>query len=506
MNRRSLGALAIVIIFLMIVVATAGLDNLPRDVRNSIGAASSKLNADQTELAQNRDYINRALSAEPVLFRVKARAYRDRLQQDSACLATAATQLATLEQIRKQNRRQDADKARAGLAKFDSQQQRCVTDTADMRAEAERWIQYKQELPKRLAAMKASYESLHAFDVDAAVAPAKKAMVDWPSKQTDLENRIAQLRSLKQQGEQAWDSTAQLRAAAESRPQSGNVPGDFDYATFFQKADAIDTASRQLKESAASVDQLAAQLYTSWDKMLVDADDNHGAREKVKFVRTKYPDSTLMNGQVSTEEKWTEVDSAALRNAEKSVGMVVERKPAGKYDSEAEHVVQPPAYAYVAPPGQSNAYGSWNNGVWSWLPQYLILRSVLNASRGPITTGDYYAYDQARRRGEVFYGRNDEFRWRHSPRTVPSGGSSGGILGRARDWANSRSNGTVTVPSSRAKPSWGSGAFGGSKYQSRGSYSGSKYQSRGSFGGFGSRSYSRGLGGAMRSFGRGGRR
>ena len=174
MNRRSLGALAIVIIFLMIVVATAGLDNLPRDVRNSISAASAKLKADQTELAQNRDYINHALAAEPVLFRTKAPVYRDRLQQDAACLAAAAAQLTTLEQIRKQNRREDADKARAELAKFDSQQKQCVTDASDMRAEAERWIQYKQELPQRLAAMKASYESLHAFDVDAAVAPAQE--------------------------------------------------------------------------------------------------------------------------------------------------------------------------------------------------------------------------------------------------------------------------------------------------------------------------------------------
>ena len=282
------------------------------------------------------------------------------------------------------------------------------------------------------------------------------------------------------------------------------MSGDFDYATFFQKADAVDTASRQLKDSANTVDQLAAQLYTSWDKMLVDVDDNHGAREKVKFVRTKYPDATLANGQVSSEEKWVEVDSAALRNAEKSVGMIVERKPAGKYDSEAEHVVQPPAYAYVAPPGQSNAYGAWNNGVWSWLPQYLILRSVLNASRGPITTGDYYAYDQARRRGEVFYGRNDEFRWRHSPRTVPSGG--GGILGRARDWANSRSNGTVEF---RAPVRGHRGVAADSA--ARSIRAAARIRDRGIDREARSADSDRGrtradLAGAMRSFGRGGRR
>ncbi len=519
MNRRSLGALAIVIVLLMIFVATAGLDNLPRNLRTSIAAAASSLDSQRTEYTNNRDFVARSLTDEPVLFRTKAAEFHQRLEKDNACLAAAATELATLQQLGKQNRRADAPKVETELARFKSQRKGCAQDASNLRAEAERWIRYKRELPQRLADMKSNYEALHAFDVDAALAPAKKAEIDWPGKRDDIEARATQLKALKTQGEHAWESAAALRSEAESHNLA-----NFDYATFFQNADRVDQTSRQLKEGANSIDQLAAQLYTSWDKLLLDVDDNHGLREKVRVVKTKYKDATLAGGEASSEERWEEAEAARKPDAEKSVGMVIARKPAGKYDSEVERVVQPPAIAYVAPPGQSNSYGSWQNGVWNWLPQYLILSHLLNASRGPITAPDYEGYYQARRRGEIFYGRGDGYQWWHGSRTTPSVGSGGsggsgaggGILGRAREWANSRSSGgTSSGPTDfykeRPKTYSNGGGYSGSQYQNRGSYSGSRYQSRGGYspgGSFGSRSYSRGGGfsGGGRSFGRGGGR
>src|SRR6266496_4317346 len=93
MNRRSLGALAIVIILLMVIVATAGLDNLPRGIRSSIKAAATQSEADRAKLAQDRDYINRALVDEPALFRTKQVDYHERLKKDTACLASAASEV-----------------------------------------------------------------------------------------------------------------------------------------------------------------------------------------------------------------------------------------------------------------------------------------------------------------------------------------------------------------------------------------------------------------------------
>lgn len=489
MNRRSLGALAAVIIILMAIVATAGLDNLPRDVRSAIAAAARRVEADRAQLSDHRSFVERAVRDEPALFRTKSSDYPARLSNSEKCLAQASAELAALQQIAGENRRSDAAKAREGLKKV-QEAESCAQDAAAVRREAEQWLSYKRELPARLQAMTASYEALRSFDVDAEAPAAAKAMTDWPDKAADLRARLDRLKERKAEGETIWQNTALLRAAAPSNP------AEFDYATFFQSADRMDHLARETREGAAAVNDLAGQLYVAWDKLLLDVDKSHDPPGKIRLVQTKFPDASLTNGQVTSDERWENV-AARLNDAEDGVGMVVERKAAGKYDSEAERVVEPPAYARIAPPGQSNAYGSWQNGSWHWLPQYLILSQLLNMNRGPIVYNDYNAYEQARRRGEVFYGRNNEYRWRHSPRTT----GGGGVLDRVRDWSARQSRDSSGGGFYRERPkSWGSSGYGGSQYQNRGTYSGSRFQSRGG-------SYSRGaFGGAARSFGRFGRR
>jgi hypothetical protein len=480
MNRRSLGVLAIIIIFLMAIVATAGLDNLPRQLRNSVSSASAQFDGDRSTFAKNREFVEHAIQNDPALFRTKAEGWRSRLAADQARLEAAASELKTLQQLAKENRRTDAGKVSTALAKFQAGRDAALRDAADARADAERWLQYKKDLPGRLEAMRSSFDALRSFDVDAAVQPARKAMVDWPAKQSDLQSRIDALNAVRSSGEAAWNASAPLRSAAEA----GRLD-DFDYATFFQQADRVDAAARELKEGAQSLNTLAAQLYVNWDKLLLEVDAD-AANEKIRIVRTKYPDATLAGGETTSEEHWEKMDAAQARETERNVGMVVAHKPVGKYDSEAERSAQPPAYAYVAPPGQSNAYGMWSGGVWHWLPQYIILSHLLNSSRGAITSGDFYSYRDARRRGEVFRGwsRPSARGWSWSERSRPSSSGAG--------WYKER-----------PKRSWGVGGFSGSQYRSRGGFAGSRYQSRGTFG---SRSYSRGFGSAMRSFGRGGRR
>ena len=146
--------------------------------------------------------------------------------------------------------------------------------------------------------------------------------------------------------------------------------------------------------------------------------------------------------------------------------MVIERKEAGKYDTEAERAVQPPAYAYVAPPGQSNNYGSWSGGVWHWLPEYLILSHLLRTPRGIVTAPDYQAYYGARQRGETLLSARTTAALCPAPRRAVS-------VRRVTLRAIAG-----LLPS---KPPEVSHGYAGSQYQSRGGFAGSRYQSRGSY-------------------------
>jgi hypothetical protein len=463
MNRRELGITAVVLIALMAIVANAGLDNLPRRLRESVDAAAARLDSDRKQFEESKAAVERALRDEPDLFRAQADPWRERLSAAQPRLAEAATQLAALQALAQANRRSDAGKVEEVLARLESLRTEPVRTASALRQEAGRWLTYKRELPRQLETMKANYEKIDAFDVEASAAAARKAILDWPGKRADLEQRLAGLSALQQEGRQLWDGTAELRAKAEANQTAG-----LDYSSLFQAADGLNRIAKQLPERAAAANTLAAQLYESWDKLLLEEDSG---RRRVRVVRTRFPDATLANGQASQEERW----ETAPAPAEAAAGMVIERKSAGKYDSEAERVVQPPAYAYIAPPGQSNAYGSWHNGVWTWLPQYLILSRLLQGpSSGTLTAGDFDAYRSARRRGSVFYGRNDQYRPRWDHRR---GGSDG--LRRALDRMRQ-------LETARERPR----GFSGSRYASRGTFSGSRYRSRG---GFGMRSYSRGF-------------
>jgi hypothetical protein len=474
MNRKSLGILAIVIIALMAIVATAGLDNLPRNLKSSIDAAGARLSTDHKLFDEERTKIERAIYSEPALFRTRAAAWQTRIEKGRVEVSKAYAELADLKKLAQEDRRQDAKRVEEGLARLDSLRATSVDEVHQIGVEVERWLGYKRNLPKQLQAMNADYDAVRAFDVESATAGARKAILDWPPKRTDLESRLTGLTDLKTRAEESWNRSADLRA------QAGKDDESFDYAGLFQSADQLAQAQQQLKEGAETVNRLAGQLYVNWDKLLLDVEEE---RQRVRFVRTRYADATLQGGETTQEEKWEPVEPARREQLERNVGMVVAHKPAGKYDSEADTGTQAPGYAYVAPPGQANAYGSWNNGVWSWLPQYLILSQLLRGpSIPPITMGDYGSYQRARQRGDVYYGP-------YGPRMR----SSGGLLRRTIDSVRSGSSMGGGFWREREQPRASSGGYSGSRYQNRGSYSGSRYQSRGGY-----RSYSRGMGGFRR--------
>ncbi|MBC8165618.1 MAG: hypothetical protein H7Y20_07080, partial [Bryobacteraceae bacterium] len=394
MNKRSLGGLAIVLIAMMAIVSMAGLDRLPRDVKRSVEVSASRVKSDRTRFNDARAGVNSAIGAEPELFRTQAALWQARLLQADEKLKQTEVGMARLLEIEKANKRGDAPKLEEGIRQLEAKRAGTVEEALNLRSEADRWLGYKRNLPQQISEMKSNYEAVHGFDIAREASAANKAMTDWPSKKADLESRTRTLEVLKQQAEEAWTSTAEARAKAESNNSSG-----IDYSMLFAAGEAIRGDLKELQRGTATMNALASQLYVGRDKVLLDIDDDHGIKEKVRIVETKYTDAALSNPQPTSKEVWEDVDSGRLADLKKSIGMVVERKPPGKYDSEVEKTLQAPGYAYIAPPGQANQYGGWNNGVWSWLPQYLIMSQLLRSNHGPMTHGDYYGYDSARRRG-----------------------------------------------------------------------------------------------------------
>jgi hypothetical protein len=416
-----------------------------------------RIDAETRKVAQAKDRFNQIrkevegdLQKEPDLFKAASvtAAWRERFQTDQEKLNDAFTDLEKLNhRDNKLSLFGDVDRLREGA----------VTDAVAMQTEANRWLDLKHNAPQHLKHMQADYDKVHSADVSKVSEVIEKAEQDWPAKKLDLDARLAGLKSEQPAAEAAWKDAQ----AANAKP---------DYA-------ALMSDERKLDTLAAEPDldrKLAGQLYSSYDKVLVDLEEPRGndltAREKVKTIRTQITDVQNHQNQTNTDEKWVDIPESQYASLQNDIGMTIEHKPAGAYDSEVQTVPQPPGFAYMAPPGQRNQYGYWEqrNGssVWTWLPEYLLLREVLwNHHYMPVPSYEYDGYWSARRSGTTYYGGGY------------SGGGYSGPSTQAPPAPKYGTHGTFTEHSyANSRYMNKGGTFGGSQYKSQG---GSGYRSSG---------------------------
>lgn len=412
MSRSALKVLAVVLGLLIVVVLMAGLDNLPRQVRAQIGVERQVLASAQKDLAQARDEVTREVGGDPQLFAgvPASRAWPGALDQASALMAAAGRDMADLAALEKRNRRQDGERAQALMGRERKQREAAATAVAAVRKDAAGWVTFRRDLPRSLDEMERQRRAIEAIDLGAVSAAVQKAQTDWPEKRSDLEGRLAGLRSLKSEAESAWQSSEGARRDA----AAGNLAG---IAAIAGATSVLRNASAVLPRQAAELQGLTGQLYQAWDKVLVDMDvrgigTNRSFDQKIRTVRTRLDDPAGKAASTSSDEKWEEVPRETYEAMKNNLGMAVAHKPAGKYDSEAERVAQPAGFAYVAPPGQANQYGRWErrdgHDFWVFYGQYALLRDLLfNRNYRPLDRGEWEGYRGSRERGRTYYGQDE---------------------------------------------------------------------------------------------------
>lgn len=102
---------------------------------------------------------------------------------------------------------------------------------------------------------------------------------------------------------------------------------------------------------------------------------------------------------VLTRTDWVPVDDDDFYANVENLGMDILNKPYGMYDDEAEEEAAPAGYAYVGNP----RYGTWNNGVWTWLPAYLLWSNLYGGRR--YMYNDWDDWRRNYRGARPYYGR-----------------------------------------------------------------------------------------------------
>jgi len=414
MSRRGLEVLAIILSFLIVIVLFAGFDNLPRKVRADIAAEAQQLPQTQKQFQSVQDEVTSDLSSDPDLFRAHDMntVFPERLRIAGRELQGAQRDAAALGQLLKANRRQDQPQAEKLLKEERALRAAALNEATAVQTEAQHWVDMKRNLPTELQQMAADRQKLEHWDFAPVAAVVTRAETDWPPKKSDLDTRLAALRAIPADGEKAWQSSDAMRRQAEAK----NLDG-LDYAGLLTSADTLHTDAASLPGRTAEVQTLTGQLYTSWDKILVDLRDRKsgGSRdyeEEIRTVKTKFPDAAGKDGVTTSDEAWVEIPRATYQVSENNIGMSIAHKPVGKYDTEVDEVPEPAGFAYMAPVGERNQYGYWDHGssgnFWVFYGQYALLRDLMwGHSYRPIPSYEWESYRTARSSGQTYYGRDE---------------------------------------------------------------------------------------------------
>ena len=401
MNRGFLKFAAALLGTLMVVLPFTGLDGLPRDIRAQIRSERTALETAQSDLRTAKDDVSRQLESERDLFRgiPASQQWQGQLNDAARNLDSAASDMSQLTALEKQNHRKDRQRVEDLLSHERNLRSVASTRAAAIRKDAAHWVELKQRLPEELERMDRDYKAIQAFDFGAAAAAVQKAETDWPEKRADLEARLASLRANAGESETLWQSSAEARRQATAKEYSS-----LDYGTLLNAAETLHATATALPQKTAELQALTGQLYTSWDKVLVDMRKKGG--DYGQQIRTI---TARQGGQTTSDDKWVSVSRGTYDAMQNNLGMAIEHKALGKYDSEAERTAQPAGFAYVAPPGQRNQYGYWENrggrDFWVFYGQYALLRDLLfNRDYRPLDRGDWEGYRSSQSRGQTYYG------------------------------------------------------------------------------------------------------
>jgi hypothetical protein len=465
MSRSTLRSLAVVLTVLIVVVLFAGLDALPREVRAQIDGDRAAVASAETQLRSAQDEVAKQSQAEPDLFRAVSATghWTDHFGEAAGWLQYAARDMDELSGLEKRNRRQDRQRAEQLLSHERDLRAKALAEASGIEKEAAQWADWKRQLPQTLQEMERDHQVIHAFDLAPVAATVQKAETDWPEKKADLDARLAAVRGAASQSDSLWQSTE----AARKQVAAGNYAG-VDFAVLLGAADSLKTSAATLPQKTGEMQSLSGQLYDSWDKLLVDMEVRGigNAREydqEIRTVRTHLTDVSAKTGATTSEEKWVGVPRTTYEAMRNDLGMAIEHKAAGRYDSESEHVAQPAGFAYMAPPTEaSNQYGYWEHrdgrNFWVFYGQYALMRDLLfNHGYQPVERGEWEGYRTYQSRGQTYYGQD-------------SGGSAPKYGSRGTATQNRYSGSTYAQ----------GGGFRDSKYANKpGSYRDSKYASPG---------------------------
>jgi hypothetical protein len=394
-------------------LSTASCDRgLPHNLRRDIEWERDDFERASRAVDASAKAVENAIAASPELFQGTSAPedWRSKLADARTDLERSQRDDAKLHEISRLDRASSRTEAEQLLGEARHLRDAAISEATSTEAAVSKWRHFAQNPREALKTTGETLSSIKAIDLPTLSGTVEKAERDWPAKKADLEARLLTLKDIAKAAEAKWDGAEAVRTQA-----SGQTLAGPSLASLISLDDQLTRDRSSLASGVQELTDLAGQLYVSWDKILTDLEISHFGREnvfreRIKTVRTRLLDPATNRSEATDVERWISVPEASYRSVEKDIGMTLAHKDAGLYDFEAKESPQPPGFAYLAPVEQgSNRYGYWTHSggqtVWSFLPEYLVLRELLRShDYRPIYADEYRGFAAARAAGRTYYG------------------------------------------------------------------------------------------------------
>ena len=403
-----IGVLIVGGIVLAVSVATSG---LPSRTRTLAETETRNFDTARAELKRTTAEVAKALTDEAAFFKSYAPSaeWPAALKKLEADLAAAWKHRDEVDTLLAKDDRDDRGKIEELLDTLRAARLAASAGSAEIGQTCRKLLEFKKQSKQKAEQVAADYQAVGALKTDGLKAKIDKAVVDWPNKKADLERRLAAVEAERKRAAKIkTDSQPILDLAAK-----GTLPGD-KVVVLFQASRDMAAIRASVTAAARQLPSLIEQLNWSWEKVLADMEIREGHlvtfHHKIQTIRT--PALAKEGDKVTPKESssWGQVTKARYEAMKNHLGMVVEEKPAGKYDHEAKRVTQPPGYAYIASRSRErNHYGYWHHGptgsYWHWHRPYSYMGGYYwGRAYRPISAGDYGQYAAARSSGRTYTG------------------------------------------------------------------------------------------------------
>jgi hypothetical protein len=220
------------------------------------------------------------------------------------------------------------------------------------------------------------------------------AWSEWQQAQAKLGSASSSVSIQKM--EQIWSSHLSLFKQAQQGQISASV-----YQKLPQAWSEMHDLSSTFKAQSKNINSLIEQLYSSWERLLVDLEIKETSSDlsfykSIRLVKVQLsPYDAAHSKQVSNTIDTTvrsKTSKVEYNKLEPFMGMALEQKAFGEFAIDAKKLPTPAGYSMLAKPAdEQNALGSWQNNQWVWAAGAAGLAAILWQRYHKPSIGDYNA-------------------------------------------------------------------------------------------------------------------